>query len=190
MPPALAKRLPKSRRSLESASGRNLPLASDRFGSRSDHRIAFDCATSCALRIALDHRAMRGSHCDGTAAPMMCIGIQKYRGVKMGFLGVHLRAGALPLLVALGMTSVIAIRSSDSRADVVPTYSIDFHAISAGGATVRNSCFGLSGTVGQAAPGYSSTTPGPPTYSVYAGFWSAAPGAGLDEIFFTGFEEC
>lgn len=121
---------------------------------------------------------------------MMCIGIPKYRGVKMGFLRVHLRTGALPLLVAFGMTSVIAIRSSESRADVVPAYSIDFHAISAGGTAVRNSCFGLSGTVGQAAPGYSSTTTGPPTYSVYAGFRSAAPATGLDEIFFTAFEEC
>ena len=69
-------------------------------------------------------------------------------------------------------------------------YSIDFHAISSGGSTLRNPCFAVSGTVGQAAPGYSSTTSGAPTYSVYAGFWAAAPAATGDEIFFTGFEDC
>jgi len=85
----------------------------------------------------------------------------------------------------------IATGSLDSRAGVLlPSYSIDFHTISAGGNTLRNNCFSLSGTVGQAAPGYSTTTSGMPTYSVYAGFWSAAPLTGLDEIFFTGFQEC
>ena len=86
------------------------------------------------------------------------------------------------------MTSVIAIGSSDSRAGV-PTYSIDFHAIGAGGNALRNSCFGLSGTVGQAAPGYSSTSD-VTSFSIYAGFWSATPVTALDEVFFTGFEEC
>ena len=94
----------------------------------------------------------------------------------------------LPLLAAVA-ASIIAIRSSDSLA-VVPTYSIDFHTINAGGNPLRNSCFGLSGTVGQAAPGYSSYTSSSPTYSIYAGFWSAAPATGLDGIFFSGFEEC
>jgi hypothetical protein len=107
----------------------------------------------------------------------------------MRLLRVRLRV-ALPLLAAAALTSVIAIRSSDTHAGAVPTYSIDFHTISAGGNALRNSCFGLSGTAGQAAPGDSIYTSGSPTYSVYAGFWSAAPATGLDEIFFTGFQEC
>lgn len=104
---------------------------------------------------------------------------------------MRLRAGAaLPLLAAFAMTPGIAIRSSDSRAAVLPpAYSIDFHTIGAGGNTLRNDCFRLSGTVGQAAPGYSSTSDGT-SYSIYAGFWTAAPAARPDEIFFTGFEEC
>jgi hypothetical protein len=120
----------------------------------------------------------------------MCAGIPEVQGIVMGLLRVRLRTAlALPFLAA-AMTLVIAVRSSDSRAGIVPTYSIDFHTISAGGGNaLRNSCFGLSGTVGQAAPGYSSTSDGS-TYSIYAGFWSAAPATGLDEIFFTGFEEC
>jgi len=104
---------------------------------------------------------------------------------------LRLRArSALYLLASLAITSGIAMRSPDSRAEPVPTYSIDFHAIGAGVDALRNSCFGLSGTLGQAAPGYSSYTSSAPTYSVYAGFWSAAPATRLDEIFFTGFEEC
>ncbi len=76
---------------------------------------------------------------------------------------------------------------SDSRAQPQPT-GIAFHAVSSGGAALTNSCFRLSGTIGQAAPGYSSTTP--LTYSVYAGFWAEAPTTGLDEVFFNGFESC
>ena len=58
--------------------------------------------------------------------------------------------------------------------------AIDFHVVSSGGAALQNNCFRLAGTVGQAAPGYSSATP---AYSLIAGFWSAAPTTGLDEIF-------
>ena len=97
----------------------------------------------------------------------------------------RMRAGAL--LVALALTIA---GWSDSRADAIVSYSIDFHTISPGASIMRNSCFVLSGTVGQVASGYSVTTSGAPTYSVYAGFWSAAPLAGLDEIFFSGFEGC
>ena len=103
---------------------------------------------------------------------------------------LRVRVGAtLPVMAAFALTSVVVIRSSDSRAEIVPTYSIGFHTISAGGNALRNSCFGLSGTVGQAAPGYSSTGDGT-TYSIYSGFWSAAPATGLDEILFAGFEGC
>jgi hypothetical protein len=102
---------------------------------------------------------------------------------------LHLRAGAALPVLAMALASMVT-GWSDIRAGVAVAYSIDFHTISPGGSTLRNSCFVLSGTVGQVAPGYSNTTSGAPTYSVYAGFWSAAPVAGMDEIFFTGFEDC
>jgi len=92
--------------------------------------------------------------------------------------------------VASAIALVMLTPVSTGRAGVFIPYSIDFHTISSGGSSLRNSCFRLTGTVGQAAPGYSSTTSGAPLYSVYAGFWSAAPVATSDEIFFTGFEDC
>jgi hypothetical protein len=92
---------------------------------------------------------------------------------------------ALPVLAAAALAT-IALRWSDTHAGTVPAYSINFHTISSGGASLRNSCFRLSGTVGQPAPGYSSGT----SDYVIAGFWPAAPTTGLDEIFFNGFEGC
>ncbi len=102
----------------------------------------------------------------------------------------HFRTGlrfglALPVLVAVA-ASILAAPAADTHAGTTVAYSIDFHTISSGGSSLHNSCFHLSGTVGQAAPGYSA---GSSDY-VIAGFWSAAPTTGLDEIFFTGFEEC
>lgn len=97
---------------------------------------------------------------------------------------------ALPAFAAITLASIFTFGSPSSRADAPLTYSVDFHALSAGGARMHNSCFHLAGTVAQAAPGYSNTSSGAPTYSVYAGFWSAAASAGSDGIFFTGFEEC
>ncbi len=98
-----------------------------------------------------------------------------------------LRIGlGLPVLAAVAATAVTAARWSDTHAGTIPPYSIDFHTISSGGSALRNSCFLLSGTVGQAAPGYSSGS----TEYVIAGFWSAAPTTGLDVIFFNGFERC
>ena len=110
---------------------------------------------------------------------------------------IHIRSGGgagltLPVLAAMVLASIVAVASSHSRAGatVPTTYNIDLHTNSAGGSSLRNSCFAVSGTVGQTAPGYSSETSGGITDSVYAGFWSAAPVTGLDEIFFTGFEGC
>jgi hypothetical protein len=100
---------------------------------------------------------------------------------------IRLRIGVvLPLVAAVAATTGIAIRWSDTRAGTIPPYSIDFHTISSGGSSLRNSCFHLTGTAGQAAPGYSS---GSSDY-VIAGFWPAAPTTGLDDIFFNGFEAC
>jgi len=104
----------------------------------------------------------------------------------MIWLGLPPRAGLVAGVLALAS---LASQPSDSRAGAAPGYSIDFHTISSGASTLRNGCFVLTGTVGQAAPGYSSVSAAP-SYSLYAGFWAAAPVAGLDEIFFAGFEGC
>lgn len=98
--------------------------------------------------------------------------------------GASLRT-ARAALVAAACALVIAMPSSDSRAQA-PAYSIDFHVITASAKRARNNCFILRGTAGQAAPGYSSGG----GYSILAGFWSAAPLQGQDEIFFDSFEEC
>jgi hypothetical protein len=71
-------------------------------------------------------------------------------------------------------------------AAAAPTYSIDFYVISAGGNTLYGSCYRLSGTVGQPAPGYSSGS----IDSLIAGYWQPAPMAVTDEIFFNGFQGC
>lgn len=101
---------------------------------------------------------------------------------------MRLRAARI-LATAITLMSVVAAWPQNRAAAALP-YTIDFHIIGTGGSTLRNSCFSLIGTIGQAAPGYSSTTSGAPVYSVYAGFWSAAVGAARDGIFFSGFEDC
>ena len=85
-------------------------------------------------------------------------------------------------LSALVLTLACAGSSGQSQ----PPYTIDFHSISAGAQSLQNNCFRLSGTVGEIAPGYSSSG----TYSLYAGFRAAAGVKAVDEIFFAGFEEC
>lgn len=105
----------------------------------------------------------------------------------MKHLGKRLRSYlALPGLAVIALAAVIATLSSDTRAGPTPAYSIDFHTISSGGSSLRNSCYHLTGTLGQAAPGYSSAG----TLYETAGFWAAAPTAGLDDIFFNGFQGC
>ena len=99
-------------------------------------------------------------------------------------------AFALRVISLTALTAIVALRAPDLRAEVPPPYSVDFHAISAGGAASGNSCFHLSATLVQPAPGNSATSEVPPLYTVYAGFWSAVVTAPTDELFFTGFEEC
>jgi hypothetical protein len=93
------------------------------------------------------------------------------------------RSGAFAL-VALA-TALIVSPSSVGHAGT-STYSIDIHRFSAGGGSLRNDCYRLSGTVGQAAPGYSSGA----TYSVNAGFWPAVAVESPDQLFFSGFQGC
>ena len=92
---------------------------------------------------------------------------------------------ALRVLGAIAVIAVCAMPRSDVSAQVAGP-SIDFHFIGAGEHPRTNSCFRLSGSVGQAAPGYSSGA----TNSIVAGFQGASPTTGLDEIFFNGFEDC
>jgi hypothetical protein len=68
------------------------------------------------------------------------------------------------------------------------TYSIDFHAITSGGNTLRGECYVITGSVGQVAPGYSSGG----IYALYAGYqFPIPPNSNTgDEIFFNGFEGC
>src|SRR5436309_2051390 len=82
--------------------------------------------------------------------------------------------------------SVAAVPWSDGNAQASPPYSIGWHFISSGGKRLNNSCFVLNGTAGQTAPGYSSGG----GFSVLAGFWTAAPTVGQDQLFFDGFERC
>lgn len=90
-----------------------------------------------------------------------------------------------PALAALALASSVAGVPTDTHAGTTPTYSIDFHTISGGGSALANACYRLSGTIGQAAPGYSSGS----TVSLIAGFWTAEVAAS-DEIFFNGFQGC
>lgn len=68
-------------------------------------------------------------------------------------------------------------------------YDIKWHAIASGGVVhSRNPCYRLSGSIGQA-----TVTPGitmGSTYTLFSGFWSAAPIANQDQIYFNGFEDC
>ena len=68
-------------------------------------------------------------------------------------------------------------------------YSIKLHAIVSGGVVrARNSCYRLSGTTAQAmvTPGITMGS----SYTLFTGFWPAAPIAGQDQLFFDGFEGC
>jgi len=95
------------------------------------------------------------------------------------------RGSVRAVLIAAALAAVIGTPWSDSNAQSGPSYSIDFHVISAAGQRVRNGCVILNGTVGDTAAGYSSGG----FYSILAGYWAGLP-AVHDEIFFDGFERC
>jgi hypothetical protein len=92
---------------------------------------------------------------------------------------------ALLSLATVALATVVGSSWSGAHAGAPPNYSIDFYSIGAGGSLMRGSCFHLSGTVGQTAPGYSSDI----IYALIAGYWQPQPTAS-DEIFFNGFEGC
>ena len=90
------------------------------------------------------------------------------------------------LLLAAALVCVSAVPWSDTRAQsagAVDRFPRDRRGQQQ---TLRNSCFHLTGSIGQPAPGYSSAS----GFSVNAGFQAAAPTKNRDEIFFNGFEEC
>lgn len=91
----------------------------------------------------------------------------------------------LKVAASLSLAAFCASAGADPMA-VAGSPAIDFHVISAGGRTQTNSCFRVSGTVGQVAPGYSSNAQN----AILAGFWAAAAQVDADTIFFNGFEGC
>ncbi len=97
----------------------------------------------------------------------------------------HIATIGFKVVSAIVLVGFCALPRSNSVAGVgLP--AVDFHVISAGGRSLQNSCFKLSGTVAQVAPGFSGNA----TSSVFAGFWAAAIPTGMDAIFFNGFEGC
>lgn len=89
-------------------------------------------------------------------------------------------------LLLITSAMCVGVLSSDTHADTAPPYSVDFYSINSGGSSLANNCYRLSGTVGQAAPGYSAGN----IYALISGYWQEASVAGGDTIFFNGFEEC
>jgi|SRR5690349_20629318 len=99
---------------------------------------------------------------------------------------VRTRARAVVrVLGAAVLVCFCAIPRSDVRAQAAPP-SIGFHFIGAGEHPRKNSCYRLSASVAQAAPGYSSGS----SNSIIAGYQAISQTIGLDEIFFDGFEDC
>ncbi len=103
----------------------------------------------------------------------------------------HARASTYwrAIIAAVGIASASVVPSSGSGAQAAGGFAIGWHAtVSSGVLRARNSCYRLSGSTAQAI-----VTPGiimASTYTLYSGFWAAAPIAGQDEIFFNGFEDC
>ncbi|MGH8041424.1 MAG: hypothetical protein ACREPN_05200 [Rudaea sp.] len=93
------------------------------------------------------------------------------------------------VIAAAGIAAVSVVPSSRAGVQSGGGYAVGWHATVAGGVLrARNSCYRLSGSTAQA-----TVTPGitmGSTYTLYSGFWAAAPIAGQDEIFFNGFEDC
>ena len=78
--------------------------------------------------------------------------------------------------------------TSSVHAGVSP-YQLTWQTLASGGILhSQDACYQLSGSVAQAVvdPEFSTTD----TYTLFTGFWSAAPTAGQDQLFFNGFEDC
>jgi hypothetical protein len=96
-----------------------------------------------------------------------------------------IRSAHFRILAAIFSSAALPVMSS---ADIDPGYQLTFSSISSGGQNMADGCYRLSGTVSQPmiAPGIFTTD----NYTEFSGFWSAAPIAMRDELFFNGFEGC
>ena len=86
------------------------------------------------------------------------------------------------------IAAIVLANAPPLRAQVF-TYQLAWQTTVSGGILdAQNDCYRLSATMGQAVvdPGISSTA----TYTLFTGFLPAAPSAGQDEMFFSGFENC
>lgn len=109
----------------------------------------------------------------------------------MRYLRAKLRMGSLWRMACV--TAIVmgtaALPASGIGAQTGGGYALNWHDVASGGVVrARNSCYRLSATTGQA-----TVTPGitmGSTYTLFSGFWSAAPIANRDQIFFDGFEDC
>lgn len=106
-------------------------------------------------------------------------------------LSAPLRVGRLwrAAIVFAILAGSAVLPASGISAQAGGPYSIKLHAIVSGGVVrARNSCYRLSGTTAQAmvAPGITMGS----SYTLFTGFWPAAPIAGQDQLFFDGFEGC
>ncbi|MDE1885840.1 MAG: hypothetical protein KGH92_08030 [Xanthomonadaceae bacterium] len=110
--------------------------------------------------------------------------------MQIKLLGASLRSRLLSraaAVVALAAGTIMLPSSGISS----PTggYVLNWHTIVSGGVVhSANPCYRLSGSIAQVAitPGVTTAT----GYTLFSGFWTAAPIAGQDEIFFNGFEDC
>ena len=94
--------------------------------------------------------------------------------------------GRLPCALIGAASLLFGAAAAVVHAQAPPTFRIDWHVLSAGGAALRNTCVRVNGTVAQTAPGYSSGG----IYALLSGYWSAASPTVIDTVFFNGFEEC
>ena len=111
--------------------------------------------------------------------------------MKIRHLSLPLRMARLwrvaSIFAVVAGSAVLPASGISAQASV--SYALNWHAVASGGVVrARNSCYRLSGTTGQATvtPGITMGT----TYTLFSGFWSAAPIANRDQIFFDGFEDC
>ncbi len=104
----------------------------------------------------------------------------------------HLRTRPRARLGASALAAIamacISMPWMDGHAQSNP-YTMNWDTITAGGIVhMRSSCYQLAGSIDFLSPGVLYSVSG--NYTVFTGFWVAAPIAGQDEIFFDGFEEC
>jgi hypothetical protein len=107
------------------------------------------------------------------------------------YLRVRLRSGfflraALAIAVVGGVS---ALPASSLGAPAAGGLGIGWHTVVAGGVLrSRNPCYRLSASIGK--PTVSPEITMSANYTLFSGFWTAAPIADQDQIFFDSFEGC